>query len=338
MLQSDCELRALLPKMEFETDDHQRPFRPDDQIQPCSIDLRLDRCFWIPRKPRFRAAIDFRNSAQGEFDVKHFFPVRWLRVGDGITIKPGQMVLGRTFEKFTIPNGFAGKLEGRSTFSRLGLSVHCTGDFINPGWRGRMPLQFVNHGAVPIILTPYLSICQLLVIKVASESKTPYGSTDMGHKYMNEEGEPSRYWQDARIKKLQEACGRVSVPERVKKEFIRAIGGKGGEVVDRFLPFLYSLPPSEITSAREVLERFADRDSRKMAWSKRSLLFCKWLPLLPLTTSLGALFKTPYEELHYLIWALTAIMFPVGVWAMFFAKEPDQPFTQRDVEEHFAEK
>src|SRR5258708_5439679 len=189
MLLSDNELHALLPEMAFETDEHLRPFKPEDQIQPCSIDLRLDRCFWLPKKAYLRGSIDFRNPAQGQMDMQRFFPSRWLRLGEGVTIKPGQMVLGRTFERFTVPNGFSGKIEGRSTFARLGLSVHCTGDFINPGWRGRMPLQLVNHGTVPIILTPYLPICQLLVIRVGSESETPYG-TDIGNKYINHDREP----------------------------------------------------------------------------------------------------------------------------------------------------
>jgi dCTP deaminase len=185
MLLSDRDLNALLPQLAFETDEHQRPFVPADQVQPCSIDLRLDRCFWLPKKPYRRGRIDLRNPAQGQIDIQRLFPRHWFRLGEGITIKPGQMILGRTFEKFTIPNGYAGKLEGRSTFARLGLSIHCTGDFINPGWRGRMPLQLVNHGVVPIILTPYLPICQLLVMRTSSESEKPYGTDEMGHKWVS---------------------------------------------------------------------------------------------------------------------------------------------------------
>lgn len=319
--------------MNFETEDHQRPFKPEDQIQPCSIDLRLDRCFWVPRRPRWRGGINFLNSAQGEIDVKRLFQNRWLRLGEGITVQPGQMLLGRTFEKFTIPNGYAGKLEGRSTFARLGLSIHCTGDFINPGWRGRMPLQLVNHGVVPIVLTPYLPICQLLAMRVAGPSGTPYGSTEMGHKYMNDEGVPSRYWQDQRIQQLQAACGRARIPDRIQREFKKAMGVRDAEMVDRFLAFLHNLPAGEVTSTREVLERFADRDTFRATWKKRGLQFCRWLPLLPVGTSLGAVLKEPYGQTHYILWGVTVALLPVGLWAMFFAKEPGPPFTQRDVDE-----
>lgn len=155
---SDRDLRQIIPEMAFETDDHTRPFDLETQVQPCSIDLRLDRRFWIPRRPfssrLFRRSLDLRSSVTGEIDVRRLFMTWSLHKDEGITVKPGEMILGRTFEKFTVPNGFAGKLEGRVSFSRLGLSVHCTGDFINPGWRGRMPLQIVNHGVVPITLAP----------------------------------------------------------------------------------------------------------------------------------------------------------------------------------------
>lgn len=335
MLLSDREIRALLPLLNFETDEHQRPFRPEEQIQPCSIDLRLDRCFWLPKKPFRQAKIDFRNTAQGEIDIRRFFQRQWFRLGDGITLNPGRMILGRTFEKFTIPNGHAGKLEGRSTFARLGLSIHCTGDFINPGWRGRMPLQIVNHGVVPIILTPYLPICQLLVMRVTTESEKPYGTDEMGHKYMNDEGEPSRYWQDARIHRLQEACGRVRLPERVKGQFIAAIGNRDTPTIDRFLAFINDLPSSEITSGREVLESFAKSDTKRMIWKKRGLQALRMFTLLPASTAIGAFLKQPYETPHAIIWSICGLLMPFGLWAIFFAKEPGQAFTEQDVADYF---
>lgn len=335
MLLSDRDLHALLPHLAFETDEPRRPFVPADQIQPCSIDLRLDRCFWLPAKPYGRGKVDFRNPAQGQINMQRLFRRRWLRMGEGITLKPGQMILGRTFEQFTIPNGYAGKLEGRSTFARLGLSIHCTGDFINPGWRGRMPLQLVNHGVAPLILTPYLPVCQLLLLRTTSESDKPYGTDVVGHKYMNDEGEPSRYWQDARIRRLQEACGRVPLPERVQRAFIEFIGSRGSEIVDRFLAFLNSLPSTEITNPREVLEQFADQDTRRAVWKRRALLFCKWFSFLPVGVALGSLLKQPYELAHFIFWGVSLSLLPLGFWANFFAREPDAPFTVRDVEEHF---
>lgn len=332
---SDRDLRELLPQLAFETAEHQRPFRPDEQIQPCSIDLRLDRFFWVPKRARWHRAIDLRNPTPGPLEIQRLFPSRRLRLGEVITVRPGQMVLGRTFEKFTIPNGYVGKIEGRSTFARLGLSVHCTGDFINPGWRGHMPLQLVNHGIVPIQLTPYLRICQILLTKASSPSARPYGSEGAGHKYMDDEGEPSRYWQDVWTQRVQEACGRARLPERVQQEFVKAVGSTDADVVDRFLAFLGTLRSDEVTSAQEVLEHFADRDTNRFTWAKRRLQFLRWFAVLPISASLGALLKEPYGWGHYVLWAATVILLPVGLWAQFFAREPGEPFTRKDVEEHF---
>ena len=336
MILSDRDLRNALGSLALETDEPNRPFEAR-QIQPCSIDLRLDRHFWVLRRPLPRRSLDFRNNAWiGEVDMGRLFRPRSLQLGEGIRIRPGEMLLGRTFEKFTIPNGFAGKLEGRSTFARLGLSIHCTGDFINPGWRGRMPLQLVNHGRLPIVVTPYLEICQLLVIRTTTESDQQYGG-DGTHKYMNDAGGPSRYWLDESLAKLQSDCGSANVPEIVTRHFIEATGGGADPaMLDRFSGFVRSLPHSELISARHVLERFAARDTRRHTWAKGRLSFVRWFGVLPAGTSLGLLFKTPYGAGHYVFWGATIVLVLVGLWAITFAKEPDQPFTLKQIEEHFS--
>jgi deoxycytidine triphosphate deaminase len=334
MLLSDHDLRAVADQMGFETEEHQRPFDLDQQIQPSSIDLRLDRCFWLGRKATFSCVLDLRKLAQGQVDMRRHFKTRWLHEGEGITIKPGQMILGRTFEKFGLPNGYVGKLEGRSTYARLGLSIHCTGDFINPGWRGRMPLQLVNHGAIPITIVPYMSICQLLVVRTSSPSDRPYGSENGNHKYMDDEGGPSKYWLDSSLAKLQKSFGQV--PEAMQDQFIRALGRVDPEREDRFSSFLSTLEANKFTSAQEVMERFADRDTNRQAWAKRRLLFCRWFPFLPISASISALLRTPYGWIHFTLWIITGLLLPLGTWGLFFANEPSQPFTRRDVEDHFS--
>jgi deoxycytidine triphosphate deaminase len=327
MIINDVELRGLLSSMDVVTGDAQRPFRPEDQIQPCSIDLRLDGSFWEPRKPRFHHRIDFRRPAMGNLEEKIFYQRRTLKNGEGITLKPGQLLLGRTFEEFTIPNGYAGKLEGRSTFARLGLSVHCTGDFINPGWRGRMPLQLVNHGRFPLILTPFLPLVQLIVMRVSEPSAQPYGAAHLGSKYMNDEGDPSRYWLDARIKKLQLACGQVNVSDQVKRDLATKVGVHDPDLLDRFLAFLSSLQSHEVTSAAEILERFGEVDRGRHKRQRQVHTFFKWLPFALFTVSLGSAFKHPYGGIHYGLWALTVAMLMPGFWYLFQAEPPAEPFS-----------
>lgn len=335
MILADQDLKALLPKLNFETDEPTQAFDLA-QIQPCSIDLRLDTCFWEPRKMRRGIAIDFRHSKYGELDVLRMFQRRWLRAGEGIVVKPGQMVLGRTFEKFTMPNGHAGKLEGRSTFARLGLAVHATGDFINPGWSGRMPLQLINHGAVPIMLTPYQPICQLLVSETSGNSAAPYGSSAAAaHKYTNDDGGPSRFWQDQNILKIQKARGETELSAQMKDDFIKIVGFKDTSVIDRFVDFLHALKAGQLSSSREVLARFADRETSRCKMIKARNTLLKWLPLLPAGTSLGCLFKTPYEAGHYVLWVFTVLSVPLGIWASGALEEPKPAITRADVDEEF---
>ena len=333
MLLTDNEIRRILTDLDFVTDDPQRPFKANQQIQPASIDLRLDRCFWFPVKSR-RKTISFLSTTLSELGIQRLFKRRWFRLGESIALKPGEMVLGRTFEVFTIPNGYAGKLEGRSTFARLGLSIHCTGDFINPGWRGRMPLQLVNHGRVPIILTPYVDICQLIVLKTTGTSDKVYGSDDLSSKYMNEEGEPSRVWMDARLKKLREACGKVNISEKIHKDFVEILGKRDVRILDRFEEFLLQQPVGDLTNAHEVLMRFVAAEQRRKSWATRRHTFFKWLPFVLFNASLGSLLKPSYAPIHLTLtlWIATGVFLVPGLYYLFIAEPVGEYLLQKDLE------
>src|SRR5437899_3113695 len=93
MLLSDGEIRRILGDLSFQTDDPQRPFKPDEQIQPASIDLRLDRCFWFPRRSR-RKKISFLSPSLSELEMQRLFVRRWFRLGESVTLKPSEMILG----------------------------------------------------------------------------------------------------------------------------------------------------------------------------------------------------------------------------------------------------
>lgn len=297
MILSDRDLHCLLGQMQFETEDATRLFNVDQQMQPCSVDLRLDRHFWKSRKPSKGKCIDLRQGGVGEVNVSRLFRAHRLHAGEGLTLKPGEMVLARTFEKFTIPNGYAGKIEGRSSYSRLGLSIHCTGDFMNPGWRGHMPLQLVNHGRVPIILTPYIHIAQLLVVQTSSESERPYGSDErLGHKYTDDDGGPSKYWMDQNLKTLHNALSHGNLPPDSQSRLLRALGAGDPELLDRFAVFFGRLTPSQITNPREILEWFAKKDERRHAWARRRLLFYRFIGLVLVGPHCGDHFSAPIRQ------------------------------------------
>src|SRR4051794_14711299 len=193
MYLADTEIRARLEELDFGVPAGYAPFDEDAQIQPCSVDLRLGPRFWVARS---RVSFDVRRHRLLELAPRRWWKEYNVAAGRSITLKPGGMLLGHVLERFQLPAGGAGRIQGRSSYARLGLMVHCAADFINPGWRGRFPLQLINLGKAPIKLYPGLPICQLLLVKVHGTVARPYGHAELGSLYVEDDGGPSFWWRD----------------------------------------------------------------------------------------------------------------------------------------------
>jgi len=115
---------------------------------------------------------------------------------DGFLLKPQAFALGHTRETVTLTPGLAGFVDGRSSHARIGLLVHCTAGYIDPGFTGQLTLEFFNAAPRPILLRPGVKICQLLLHRVSSTARRPYGHPDLGSLYQNSVGVvSSRYGQ-----------------------------------------------------------------------------------------------------------------------------------------------
>lgn len=137
------------------------PFKKDIQVQPASVDLRLGN-----RIMRFKdsiASFDINNIK----DIKTHLSVQYVNEGEPIRIGPNEVIFAQIYEQISIPNYLSARIEGRSRVARLGISVHCTGDYINPGFAGAMPLQLINHNPFPVILYPYIDICQMILYELS---------------------------------------------------------------------------------------------------------------------------------------------------------------------------
>jgi len=214
MYLSDKDIMLKLDDLNFECNQVGQPFNQDEQIQPCSIDVRLDNVFWKSKKGK---PFDFRKSKLLELKPRRYWDKIVIKHDEFITIVPGEMLLGRIYEVFTIPSDCAGKIEGRSSFSRMGLGVHIGSDFINPSWRGHMPLQLVNYNKNSLRVFPFIHICQLILIKLTSVPDRQYGVTELQSKYMEDDGGPSYWWRDKRIKNLQEEFIKKSVSIEIQE-------------------------------------------------------------------------------------------------------------------------
>ena len=231
------------------------------------------------------------------------------------------MLLGRTYESFTIPKELAGKLEGRSSFARMGLAVHCSADFINPAYRGKMPLQLVNFGRTTIRLFPFVPICQLMFIQLSSEPERVYGARELSSKYMEDDGGPSYWWRDKRVKELQAALGDHDVNEAAQERILELITPSDPDLIERLESLVRRSRHDALSNADELLERFAQKEDRALLRARVTQGALVSLAPVLIATSLGSLFSQPFGSreyiwLHYALWAAAVLSIPISVWAL----------------------
>ena len=176
MLLSDRDIKA-------EILEGQVAIEPFDQsmIQPSSIDVRLDRLFRVfenHRYPHIDPSIeqaDLTRLVEPEGE-------------EPFILHPGEFVLGSTYEVVTLPDDFAGRLEGKSSLGRLGLLSHSTAGFIDPGFSGHVTLELSNVATLPIKLFPGMKIGQLCLFRLSSPAEHAYGSEKYGSRYQGQRG------------------------------------------------------------------------------------------------------------------------------------------------------
>ncbi len=171
---SDRDIRAALEAGDVVI----RPYDAAD-LQPSSVDLHLDRSFRV-----------FRNNRYPFIDVRAPQPdlTEMLTVADdeAFVLHPGEFVLGQTLEWVELPNDLVARLEGKSSLGRLGLLIHSTAGYVDPGWKGNLTLELSNVANLPIALYFGMKIGQISFFKMSSPVERPYGSPSLGSKYQGQ--------------------------------------------------------------------------------------------------------------------------------------------------------
>lgn len=109
-------------------------------------------------------------------------------------LHPGEFILGSSVETVTFPNDLAGELTGKSSLGRLGLQVHATAGFFDPGFTGTCTLEMSNVSRLPIRLWPGMLIAQMRFVRLSRASEEPYGSDRLHSRYQGQNGPTaSRY-------------------------------------------------------------------------------------------------------------------------------------------------
>ena len=165
----------------------------DACVQPSSVDLHVDRQFRV-----------FRNNRYGHIDVTQEMPdlteLVEVRDDEPFILHPGEFVLGSTLERVAVPVDLVARLEGKSSLGRLGLLIHSTAGYVDPGWDGYLTLELSNVANLPITIYPGMKIGQISFFQLSTPAGTPYGAGGR-NRYQGQRGPTaSRFFEDFRRK------------------------------------------------------------------------------------------------------------------------------------------
>ncbi|HEX6330923.1 MAG TPA: dCTP deaminase [Actinomycetota bacterium] len=187
MILSDVDIRKEIAAGRIQVE----PF-DETCVQPSSIDLHVDTQFRV-----------FANSRYPYIDVARPMPdlTELVDVAEGepFILHPGEFVLGSTLERVALPDDLVARLEGKSSLGRLGLLIHSTAGYVDPGWDGFLTLELSNVANLPITIYPGMKIGQISFFRLSSAAERPYGSEATHSKYQGQRGPTaSRFFEEFR--------------------------------------------------------------------------------------------------------------------------------------------
>ena len=176
MLLSDRDIRSCVDSGRVRLE----PWDPQ-MIQPSSVDVHLDRFFRLFNNHKYPVI----DPAADQPELTRLVDVS---AEGSLILHPGEFVLGSTYEKVTLADDVAARLEGKSSLGRLGLLTHSTAGFSDPGFSGHVPLELSNTATLPIVLYPGMKVGQLCFFQLSSAAEKPYGSGASGSRYQGQRG------------------------------------------------------------------------------------------------------------------------------------------------------
>lgn len=153
----------------------------ESNIQPSSLDLRIGSDFRV-----------FRNSRYPYIDPRIEQPGLMAQITatekEPFVLHPNEFALGTTYEYMELPDDILGRLEGKSTLGRLGLMIHSTAGYVDPGFKGFLTLELTNVANLPILLYPEMLIGQISFTLMTTPVEVPYGDPSLGSHYQGQVG------------------------------------------------------------------------------------------------------------------------------------------------------
>src|ERR1700732_2285061 len=181
MILAQVNLRAAVEAGQIGFD----PLLEDRQWGEASVDLRLGFSFTkLEKAPGLIVSVADGLGALGRsgfFTTKELKPKDEFGDPENFILHPDSFILAMTYESIKVPKNMIALIEGRSTYARVGLSMHQTAPWIQPGWSGSIILEMMNNGPLDIKLTPLIDRpCQLTFFELKTElpSEMAYGARE----------------------------------------------------------------------------------------------------------------------------------------------------------------
>lgn len=151
----------------------------EKDIQPASVDLHIDNGILV-----------FKNSSEPFIDLRKELPNLTEKIEiqkeEPFMLHPGEFVLASTIERIKLGTNVVGRLEGKSSLGRVGLLIHSTAGYVDPGWDGQLTLELTNVAKLPITLYYGMRIGQISFLSLSSEAENPYGSSKLSSRYQGQ--------------------------------------------------------------------------------------------------------------------------------------------------------
>jgi len=171
MILSDRDIKKALGEGRIIVD----PLFPNS-IQPASVDLHLGPDFLIFKTDQ-HVCIDPKEPVDDMMERLEIGPERQF------ILHPQQFALGMVYEVVGVAEDMVGRLEGKSSLGRIGLIIHATAGYLDPGNKLKMTLELHNVSTLPIKLYYKMPIAQMSFTPLSSASERPYGKEGLNSKY-----------------------------------------------------------------------------------------------------------------------------------------------------------
>lgn len=185
MILSDRDIKKALKEKRISVD----PLFPN-ALQPASIDLHLGKDFLV-FTTKEHVCIDPKEP------IDHMMEKVTIDAKRQFVIHPGEFALGMTYEIVGVADDMVGRLEGKSSLGRIGLIIHATAGYLDPGNKLKMTLELHNISSLPIKLYYKMPIAQMSFTPLSSPAEHPYGKKRLGSKYFGAmKPQASQFWKN----------------------------------------------------------------------------------------------------------------------------------------------